>query len=102
MVKVIFTQKNGQIAEIEAQEGLSILEVAQQNDIDLDGNCGGALACGTCHVIVPDNWVKKISPATNEEEDILDIVFGVTPNSRMACQIFTSQELDGIEITIPN
>jgi 2Fe-2S ferredoxin len=101
MVKVIFIQKNGDSVAVEAQEGLSLLEVAHINNIDLDGNCGGAVACGTCHVIVDDAWINKITKPTEQEEDVLDIVFGLTTNSRLACQIFTSKETDGIIVTIP-
>jgi ferredoxin len=98
---VNFIQKDGISKQIDAENGLSILEIAQSNEIDLDGNCGGALACATCHVIVGESWISKIDKPLPEEEDLLDIVFGVTQNSRLSCQIIMSDELDGIEITIP-
>jgi 2Fe-2S ferredoxin len=98
---VNFTQKDGTAKQVEAENGLSILEIAQSNDVDLDGNCGGALACATCHVIVGEDWISKIEKPLPEEEDLLDIVFGVTPNSRLSCQIIMSDELNGIDITIP-
>lgn len=102
MAKIIFIEGDKK-TEVEAQNGLSILEVAHQNDIDLEGACEGSLACSTCHVIVKEQAVfDKLSEATEEEEDMLDLAFGVTMTSRLGCQIIVSDEIDGIELLVPS
>ena len=85
--KVYFILNNKKI-EANADEGLSFLEIAHNNDIPLVGNCGGAMACGTCIVELSDEWIE-ILKATEEEEDVLDVVFGVTKNTqyRNSCQL---------------
>lgn len=97
-----FTEKDGTVKEIEAQSGLSVLEVAHQNNVDLEGACEGSLACSTCHVIVGEEWYEKLPKALEEEEDILDLAFGLTPTSRLGCQIILTEDLDGIEVSIPS
>jgi ferredoxin, 2Fe-2S len=102
MAKIIFIE-NGERKEVEAKNGLSILEVAHQNNIDLEGACEGSLACSTCHVIVKEQAVfDKLSEATEDEEDMLDLAFGVTMTSRLGCQIIVSDEIDGIELLVPS
>lgn len=97
-----FIEKDGTVKEIEAQSGLSVLEVAHQNNVDLEGACEGSLACSTCHVIVGEKWYEKLPKALEEEEDILDLAFGLTPTSRLGCQIILTEDLDGIEVSIPS
>ncbi|MFZ8864802.1 MAG: ferredoxin family 2Fe-2S iron-sulfur cluster binding protein [Rickettsiales bacterium] len=101
MPKVVFIE-NGERKEIEAENGLSILEIAHNNNIDLEGACEGSLACSTCHVIVNDQHFAKLEEASEEEEDMLDLAFGVTHTSRLGCQIMMSDELDGIELIVPS
>ncbi len=101
MPKVIFIE-NDERKEIEAENGLSILEIAHKNNIDLEGACEGSLACSTCHVIVNDSFFNKLEEASEEEEDMLDLAFGVTHTSRLGCQIIMSDELDGIELQVPS
>ena len=101
MPKVIFIE-NGEKKEVVADNGLSILEIAHQNNINVEGACEGSLACSTCHVIVNENHFNKLSEATEEEEDMLDLAFGVTHTSRLGCQIIMSDELDGIELIVPS
>ena len=100
MPKVIFIE-NGDKKEIEAESGLSILEIAHKNDINLEGACEGSLACSTCHVIVEDKYFNQLEEASEDEEDMLDLAFGVTHTSRLGCQIIMSEELDGITLTVP-
>ncbi|MEI8295055.1 MAG: ferredoxin family 2Fe-2S iron-sulfur cluster binding protein [Alphaproteobacteria bacterium] len=103
MPKVIFTQPdNSQSITVDAPNGLSILEVAHQNNIDLEGACEGSLACSTCHVIVDASWYDKLPPATENEEDMLDLAFGLTHTSRLGCQIIMTEELDGITVKLPS
>lgn len=101
MPKITFIGVDGQETTIEAPEGLSILEVAHQNNIDLEGACEGSLACSTCHVIVEPDWYDVLPEAAEEEEDMLDLAFGLTSTSRLGCQIILRAELDGIRVRLP-
>jgi 2Fe-2S ferredoxin len=100
-IKVIFIENDKEI-EIEALVGLSILEVAHSNNIDLEGACEGSLACATCHVILEENIYNKIEEPTEAEEDMLDLAFGLTHTSRLGCQIILTKELEGIKIKLPS
>ena len=103
MPKVHFKYQNtDEIITVEASCGLSILEIAHKNHIDLEGACEGSLACSTCHVIVDKDNFAKLNEASEDEEDMLDLAFGLTHTSRLGCQIIMCDELDGITLTIPN
>ena len=102
MPKIIFIEPNGKEKEINAENGISILEVAHKNGIDLEGACEGSLACSTCHVIVEKEFFDKLSEPTEEEEDMLDLAFGLTHTSRLGCQIIVDDSLDGIKLKIPS
>ena len=99
--KVTFIDAGGKKHTVPASEGLSVMEVAHRNDIDVEGACEGSLACSTCHVIVAPEWFGRLAPASEEEEDMLDLAFGLTQTSRLSCQIRMSKELDGITVTLP-
>jgi len=102
MTKVIFKYSDGTVKEIDAQNGISLLEVAHGNDIPLEGACEGSLACSTCHVIVEDESVfDGLEEPSEEEEDMLDLAFGLTPTSRLGCQILVSDDIDGIVLKVP-
>lgn len=101
MPKIYFVLKNGEKKECDAPIGLSVLEIAKENDIDLEGSCEGSLACSTCHVIVNEEYFKKLEEISDDENDILDIAFGVTHTSRLGCQIIISKELDGLIVKLP-
>lgn len=101
MPKMIFIEPDGTHREVDAPLGLSILEIAHRNDIDIEGACGGSLACSTCHVIVDADWYGKIDEPEEEEEDMLDLAFGLTRTSRLGCQIIITEELDGLTVTLP-
>lgn len=101
MPKIIFIDRDNKSIEIDAPSGLSILEIAHQNNIDLEGACEGSLACSTCHVIVDPEWYDTLNEATEDEEDMLDLAFGLTHTSRLGCQIIMSDELDGITVRLP-
>ncbi len=100
-VKVIFVTEEGEI-EIEALVGLSILEVAHENEIDLEGACEGSLACATCHVILEEEIYNKLDEPEEAEEDMLDLAFGLTHTSRLGCQIILTKDLDGIRVRLPS
>ncbi|MCC8397820.1 MAG: ferredoxin family 2Fe-2S iron-sulfur cluster binding protein [Rickettsia endosymbiont of Labidopullus appendiculatus] len=103
MPKVIFiVDKDGTEKIVDAPIGLSILEIAHQNDIDLEGACEGSLACATCHVIVDEEFYHKLRSPSDAEEDMLDLAFGLTHTSRLGCQIIVSEELDGIRVRLPS
>jgi ferredoxin, 2Fe-2S len=78
-----------------------VLEIAHKNDIDLEGACEGSLACSTCHVIVESEWYDLLADASEDEEDMLDLAFGLTKTSRLGCQIIMSEELDGLTLKLP-
>ena len=101
MPKMVFIERDGTRKEVEAPIGSSILEIAHQNDIDLEGACEGSLACSTCHIIVDPDWFDMLPDATEDEEDMLDLAFGLTQTSRLGCQIIMSEELDGLTVKLP-
>ncbi|HUK11594.1 MAG TPA: ferredoxin family 2Fe-2S iron-sulfur cluster binding protein [Stellaceae bacterium] len=101
MPKMIFIERNGTRREADAPIGLSLLEIAHRNDIDLEGACEGSLACSTCHVIVDSEWFDLLKDPTEDEEDMLDLAFGLTRTSRLGCQILITEELDGLTVTLP-
>ena len=102
MPKVIFELPAGERWEIDAEQGKSLLVAAQQNDIDIEGACEGAMACSTCHLIVSEDWFEKLPDASEEEEDMLDLAYGLTRTSRLGCQITVTEDLDGIVIRVPD
>lgn len=101
MSKITFVKSDGEEVTFDGPQGLSILEIAHMNDIDLEGACEGSLACSTCHVIVAPEWYDALTPATEDEEDMLDLAFGLTHTSRLGCQIIMSPELDGLKVSLP-
>jgi 2Fe-2S ferredoxin len=101
MPKMTFVEPNGTRHEVEAPVGLSVLEIAHRNKIDLEGACEGSLACSTCHVIVDSDDFERLKEPTEDEEDMLDLAFGLTHTSRLGCQIIITEELDGLTVTLP-
>ena len=101
VVKVSFLTDKGARVAADAAAGSRLLEVAQGAGMPLEGTCEGQMACSTCHVIIAREWVGKLVPASDDEEDMLDLAAGVTSTSRLSCQIELSDALDGIEVQIP-
>jgi len=101
MPKMVFIETDGTRREVDAPVGLSILEVARRHDIDLEGACEGSLACSTCHVVVDPQWYDVLPEASEDEEDMLDLAFGLTKTSRLGCQIRVTEELDGLVVRLP-
>ena len=101
MPKMTFVEADGTHKEVDAPVGLSLLEIAHRNDIDIEGACEGSLACSTCHVIVDPDWYPKLTEATEDEEDMLDLAFDLTATSRLGCQIVMCDELDGLTVKLP-
>ena len=102
MVKIIFIDSDGSEKLVDADLGLSILEVAHKNGIDLEGACEGSLACSTCHIILEKDSFEELPEPSEEEEDMLDLAFGLTHTSRLGCQIIVDESLDGIKVKIPS
>ena len=100
-INVTFVLPNEEEINVIGDVGSSILELAHKFEIDLEGACGGNLACATCHVVVDDDSYKKLPTPQDQEEDMLDLAFGVEKTSRLGCQIILSEDLDGIRIKIP-
>jgi len=101
MPRVIFIERDGNRREVDAPLGLSVLEIAHKNNIDIEGACEGSLACSTCHVIVDPEWHDLLKEASDDEEDMLDLAFGLTATSRLGCQIIITEELDGLVVRLP-
>ena len=101
MPKMTFIIPTGETKEVDAPLGLSVLEIAHRNHIDLEGDCEGSLACSTCHVIVDPEWFDLLSEPIEDEEDMLDLAFGLTKTSRLGCQIIITNELDGLVVKLP-
>jgi len=102
MLKMTFINSDGSTRGVDAVAGASVMEIAQQNGVDIEGACEGSMACSTCHVIVDPAWFDKLTPATEEEEDILDLAYGLTSRSRLGCQITLTDDLDGLVVALPS
>ena len=102
MTKINYIEHNGNEHEIDVQDGLTVMEGAIQNNIPgIDADCGGAMACATCHVYVEEKWLNKISKAEDAEVDMIDMAHEPKKNSRLSCQLIVSDELDGLIVTTP-
>ena len=101
-VNITFVLPNGEKLDLKAPIGISILELAHKNKLPLEGACEGSLACSTCHVIFESEHFNKLKSPSEEEEDMLDLAFGLTKTSRLGCQIIVDSSLDGAVIRIPS
>jgi ferredoxin len=100
-VKVHFESAQGETVTVEAQPGDNLLKIAQAAGMPLEGTCEGQMACSTCHVLVAKEWFAQLPEASEEEEDMLDLAYGVTATSRLSCQIELTEEMDGLTVRIP-
>ena len=102
MPKINYTDKSGNIMSVEVESGLSVMEGALQNNVPgIDADCGGSMACATCHVYVEEKWLDKLPKAEDGEIDMIDMAFEPKKNSRLSCQIIVSDELDGLTVVTP-
>ena len=101
MPKMSFIQRDGTTREVDAPNGLSVLEIAHKHGVDIEGACEGSLACSTCHVIVDTAWFEGLGKPTEDEEDMLDLAFGLERTSRLGCQIVMSDKLNGLVVRLP-
>ena len=102
MTNINFKLRNGEIKKIDADDGLTLMEIARDNDLGIEGTCGGSISCCTCHVVIEKDWFSKVGPANPDEEDMLDLAVDLQPTSRLGCQIEVTPELDGLIVNIPN
>ncbi|CCG22171.1 Yah1 protein [Candida orthopsilosis Co 90-125] len=98
---ITFITKDGKQYTYEVAEGDNILDIAQANNLDMEGACGGSCACSTCHIIVDPEFYDEIPEPSDDENDMLDLAFGLTETSRLGCQVKMSKELDGIRVALP-
>ena len=102
MTNINFKLRNGELKKIDAEDGLTLMEVARDNDLGIEGTCGGSISCCTCHVVIEKSWFSKVGPANPDEEDMLDLAVDLQPTSRLGCQIEVTPELNGLIVNIPN
>jgi 2Fe-2S ferredoxin len=102
MPKMTFIERDGTRREVDAPLGLSVLEIAHKHGVDIEGACEGSLACSTCHVIIDPAWFSRLTGPTEDEEDMLDLAFGLERTSRLGCQIVMTEQLDGLTVKLPS
>lgn len=102
MTQIIFISQSGQRHAVEAEDGLSVMQVARNNDIEaIDGDCGGECACATCRVLIPMEWLDLVGKAPPDEHDLLEFKSQVPSNARLSCQIEVRSELEGLVVLLP-
>ena len=103
MPKITYIDVSGEERTVEVKNGLTVMEGAVQNNIPgIDADCGGGMACATCHVYVKQEWFNKLNKTEDAEQDMIDMAFEPKKNSRLSCQIIVTDELDGLEVTTPS
>ena len=102
MPKITYIDTTGKSRTVEIEKGLSVMEGAVQNEIpEIDADCGGAMACATCHVYVKEGWFNKLNKAEDAEQDMIDMAYEPKKNSRLSCQLTVTDELDGLVVLTP-
>ena len=102
MSKITYNTHENKTHTVDVQNGLTVMEGAVQNDIPgIDADCGGGMACATCHVYVSEEWIDKLPAKEDGEEDMLDMAYEPNKFSRLSCQIIVSDDLDGLVVNIP-
>ncbi|KAL2004188.1 hypothetical protein VTN02DRAFT_5837 [Thermoascus thermophilus] len=102
-INVSFIDKDGEKHDFQVSEGDNLLDIAQANDLEMEGACGGSCACSTCHVIVEDpEMYDKMPEPDDDENDMLDLAFGLTDTSRLGCQVKMTKDLDGLVVRLPS
>ena len=102
MAKITYHTHHNKTHTIDVQNGLTVMEGAIQNDIPgIDADCGGGMACATCHVYVEENWLDKLPKAQDAEVDMIDMAYEPKKNSRLSCQLIVSDDLDGLTVMTP-
>lgn len=99
-MKLYVTDHNGNEQQIEGIDGWQLMEAIRDEGLEIKAECGGACACATCHVYIDEDWKNKIPEKSEEEMDMLDLAFDVQENSRLACQITITPDMDGLKVTL--
>ena len=102
MPKITFIEKDGSKRDVDVTVGTTLLRATKDHDVDLEGACGGSLACATCHLVFEREVYDTLPAIADEEEDMLDLAFGLTPTSRLGCQITVTEEMDGMVVKLPD
>lgn len=100
-IRVTFVDADGVEETVDAELNATLLEVAHDNDIEVEGACGGEMACSTCHMILEKELFDKLPEKEEEEDDMLDLAIGLTETSRLGCQVITTKEMDGMRVQLP-
>ena len=100
MTKLTVKDREGNVQELSADIGLTLMEIIRDADMDIEAACGGCCACATCHLYVDNDWFSKLSARGDDEESMLDQAFNVKDNSRLGCQIEFNQDLDGVIVEL--
>ena len=101
-VHVTYVTPDGEHVDVTGSEGENLLKLAHANNIELEGACECALACSTCHVILPEEYYGKLAAPVDEENDMLDMAWHLTQTSRLGCQVKLAKELEGMTVTLPS
>ena len=102
MTKITYIEHDGKEHTVDVQNGLTVMEGAVQNDIPgIDADCGGSMACATCHVYVKDDWYDKLDEKSEGEDDMIDQAYKPKKNSRLSCQITVSDKIEGLVVHLP-
>ena len=102
MPKITYIENNGTSHQIDVANGLTVMEGAVQNNIPgIDADCGGSMACATCHVYVKEDWFNRLPKKENGEEDMIDMAYEPNKFSRLSCQITVSDKIDGLVVQLP-
>jgi 2Fe-2S ferredoxin len=99
-MKIVVTDQEGEVHELEGLDGWRAMEVIRDWGLNIKAECGGACSCATCHVWVDEAWYDKLTPASDDEEDLIYSTLDQKPTSRLSCQILLSEELDGLKLTL--
>ena len=100
MPTIKFIEFDGTVREVNARAGSSFLTAAKKNGVDLEGACGGSLACATCHLIVDEEWYTRLPAVAAAEKVLLDVAFEMTATSRLGCQLRVTKDLDGCVVRV--
>ncbi len=100
MPSITYIKRDGSEVTLEVKSGLSVMEIGRDNNLGIEGTCGGSLSCATCHVVVDEAWLERTGKPSIDEEDMLDLAFNVEPTSRLGCQIVLDDSLDGLKVRI--
>jgi ferredoxin len=101
MIEVYLTKQDGTKQMLTGNIGQTLLELAWENNLEVEGTCGGVMSCSTCHVIIERSWLNKIEPPSKEEVGLLELTWGVTSGSRLGCQVKLTEPLNGASIRFP-